>query len=75
MTPDPRVKVSIEILPLRYRAVLRFVEAQGHQEVKVGKKKKSQLVFETDFKSALYLLTELKHKFPLTYVSGSTEPA
>jgi hypothetical protein len=74
VTPDPRVKVSIEVLPLRYRAVLRFVEAQGHQDVKVLKKK-SQLVFETDFKSALYLLTELKHKFPLAYVSGSTEPA
>ena len=73
MTPDPRVKVSIEVLPLRYSAVLRFVEAQGYQDVKVLKK--SQLVFETDFKSALYLLTELKHKFPLTYVSGSTEPA
>ena len=67
-----QVRVTIEVLPLRHKAVLRFVEAQGHQGVRVLKK--SQLVLECEPKPAVYLLTELRHKFPLAYVSGGMEP-
>jgi hypothetical protein len=63
-----KVKVTIQF---KGRPIQKYLNSSGVS----GRIKDDMLVFEDEFDRASYLLTELRHRFPIGFVQGWTEPA
>jgi hypothetical protein len=73
------VHVIVETLPRSANTVLQYIMKQGrYSNVRVRKqpkRKSTWIVLECDGEAAVYLLTELQHRYPRAYIQGWTEPA